>query len=119
MASSVLHEILSVWCEDIDELSGLKADTAVLDTVGLQKGVALRDDMLLPIDRELELTGLDIGDLGVRVMMKLADGALIEGILDDHHIIGVRKDTLRDALPTGLCDDILIKYPTFILVLMI
>ena len=50
--------------------------------------------MFFPIDRELELTGLDIGDLGVRVMMELADGALIEGILDDHHVIGVRKDAL-------------------------
>ena len=118
VASSVLHEILAVWGEDVDELSGLEADTAVLDTVGLQKSVPLGDDVFFPIDRELELTGLDLGDLGVRVMMELADGALIEGILDDHHVIGVRKDTLRDALSTGLCDDILIKYPTFILVLM-
>ena len=116
---SIFHEILAIWCEDVDELSGLEADTAVLDAVGFQKGIALGDDVLLPINRELELTGLDIGDLGVRVMMELADGALIEGILDDHHIIGVRKDALRDAFPTGLCDDILIKYPTFILVLVI
>ena len=116
---SVLHEILAVWCEDVDELSGLEADTAVLDAVGLQKGIALGDDVLLPIDRELELTGLDIGDLRVRVMVELADGALIEGILDDHHVIGVCKDALRDALTAGLSDDVLIKYPTFILVLMI
>lgn len=116
---SVFHEILAVWCEDVDELSGLEADTAVLDAVGLQKGIALGDDVLLPIDRELELTGLDIGDLGVRVMVELADGALIEGILDDHHVIGVRKDTLCDAHPAGLGDDVLIKYPTFILVLVI
>ena len=73
---SVLHEILAVWCEDVDELSGFEADTAVLDTVGLQKGIALGDDVFLPVDRELELTGLDIGDLGVRVMMELADGTL-------------------------------------------
>ena len=75
--------------------------------------------MTMCFSPSLELTGLNIGDLGVRVMVKLADGALIEGILDDHHVIGVRKDTLRDALTAGLCDDVLIKYPTFILVLMI
>ena len=51
VAHSVLHEILAVWCEDVDELSGLEADTAVLDAVGLQKGIALGDDVLLPIAR--------------------------------------------------------------------
>lgn len=111
---SVFYKILAVRREDIDQNARLETDAAVLDTVRLEKRVALSDFMLLPVDREEETAALYISDLCVRVMVELSDCSRIKRVLDDHHVVRVGEDSLCDAFSAAFRRDVLIIYPSVV-----
>ena len=70
----ILHKILSVRTEDVEQNTGLQAYAAVDNVVGLEHCIAFSDDILYSVNLKLESSARHVCNLCVGMMMQSADG---------------------------------------------
>ena len=97
----LFQEILAHWGECVDENTSFQADASMRQIGCNVIAIASVDDFLFVADSDLEASAGHVCTLGMRVLMKSADGSLLE-LHFNHHQVFIVCHNLTDYAFTGI-----------------